>query len=451
MVTNIHFQESNEEQSTVFTGNQSRKKFFKYFKRPSKQPLRALTLFLPLIPIYFLIIFFYGPGETFGDEGRYLMYAENLTNGFFTHSDNPQLSNGPIYPMIVAVFLKLGFSYKLIRYLNILFYFFAVVLLYNILSNYVPNKRAVTSAYLFGLYPGMVFSIRGCVTEAFTLLLISLFAYLVVKIIKNRRNNFYMLASAGLVLALILLTKYLFFYIVYLAIPLSFVLSILLKNYKTELSNFTKILVMGLVFTVPYFVYTYNLTGRYMYISTDGGEELYWMSSRLPNEHGSWRSYNRVLSKDGIIYDSHVKFYESIIEKSHIERDDLFKKISMERIKNNPEDYFLNVISNSFRLFFYYPVSNHGDNPRRVLFYLTIHIVPIVLVLIGIVLSLKNINHIPIEILALTSLIFIYLGLSLSLPAVPRYLIPTIPIIILWLTFLFSRLNNSSSTIEMPH
>ena len=64
--------------------------------------LAYLLLLLPLVGVFFFGEFNQGLE---GDEPRYLGYANNLLNGFYANPNNPELTNGPGYPLFIALLL----------------------------------------------------------------------------------------------------------------------------------------------------------------------------------------------------------------------------------------------------------------------------------------------------------------------------------------------------------
>ena len=65
-------------------------------------------IFLPFLIIYIIVILIFAKTEFTGDEDRYIMYAKNLTHGFYTlPSPYLDLGNGPGYSMLLTPFVAL--------------------------------------------------------------------------------------------------------------------------------------------------------------------------------------------------------------------------------------------------------------------------------------------------------------------------------------------------------
>jgi hypothetical protein len=50
------------------------------------------------------------------------------------------------------------------------------------------------------------------------------------------------------------------------------------------------IILIAFAITLPWLIYTYDLTGRIFYWTSVGGNNLYWLTSPHKNEYGNWYS-----------------------------------------------------------------------------------------------------------------------------------------------------------------
>jgi hypothetical protein len=210
------------------------------------------------------------------------------------------------------------------------------------------------------------------------------------------------------------------------------------KNLKAL--KFALILSLGFVVASPYLGYTYAKTGRFYYWGTNGGELLYWMSSPVKEEYGKWFSEIQVMEKSiPDMAPQHYDFFSSLTETSHIKRNDIFHQKAKEQIREHPEIYSFRVfIINPLRLFFGYPDSYKKQN-LTIYFYILYHMFLIVIGVLSLYPAWKNWRKIPFELSLLVLFILIYLGGTILAGANPRYLIPAIPFIILWITFVYAR------------
>ena len=70
-------------------------------------------LFAPFLAGFLCMIYrlnYTVPIVLMGDEPRYLEYAQNLLNGYFSAKGKVDLWSGPGYPLFLAPFIKIGFD-----------------------------------------------------------------------------------------------------------------------------------------------------------------------------------------------------------------------------------------------------------------------------------------------------------------------------------------------------
>lgn len=82
--------------------------------------------------LYVLIVFAFSSKEFVDDESTYVMYSNNILNGYYSPSyPNINLWVGPGYPLFISFCTLLGFSLTAIKYLNALLMFFALLFFYK--------------------------------------------------------------------------------------------------------------------------------------------------------------------------------------------------------------------------------------------------------------------------------------------------------------------------------
>ncbi len=392
--------------------------------------------FLPLLILYVVIIVLFSNDELIGDEKRYVAYAENLLDGFYSEQDDPYLRNGPGYPFFLVPFFLLKLPSIIPTIANAFLLFFSVILFYRILLRYVGEKIAFAGALLLGIYPVFFRWIPVLSPEAMGLFLMCGFMYFYTGVQHEpqylRRN----IIAAAIFMGFLILTKYIFGYVV-LAMIISH-LALFLFNRSSFNSRSIIIFSLSFMCAVPYLIYTYSLTGRGFYWGTNGGEQLYWMSSPHMNEVGSWHGKKMVL-EDGIpgLKKDHIEFYRQVDSLTNVERDDEFKKKAIENIKRYPHMYIKNWIANIGRYVFGYPFSYRKQSllPLAYIIPNMFVVVPLILALYPAYLGRRKI---PLEIWALMLLFCFYSGAVSLIWAITRYLIPIVPIVFLWLFFVYT-------------
>ena len=398
------------------------------------ESIKILLNFLPLLVIYVIIILVFSSNELTGDESRHLNYTTNLANGFFTDTDNPSLRIGPLYPIVILVPTILNASHDFLKLLNAPFLFLAVVFFYKALRYYLNPRAAVVVAYIFGLYPPILRYISAIYTEALALLLICGFLYYFIRLYKDEEKSKTHLIITASFLGLLSLTKVIFAYVIIAAILFSLGLYIIKKT--KEKRNILFVLIVGLLFSIPYLLYTYSVTDKALVWGTQGGEILYWRTTPFENEFGNWISIDDVLQSktsgqyaNTKLYENHGAFIQSLEPLSFLERDALFKEKAIQNIKEYPLKNLKNTGASALRLFFNYPYSY---TPQKLSsFY---HILPnmtlIVFLIFSLFLGIKNRKRISFEIIFLSLMSFIFIGGLTLLDGRVRHLVPIIPLLI---------------------
>jgi len=223
---------------------------------------------------------------------------------------------------------------------------------------------------------------------------------------------------------------------------------LLSKSWSISLN---KVLIISIIFCVPYFIYTYNLTNKYFYLSNAGGLQLYWMTVNDTKLRGDWNGVGHYQQNNPNLatkeYNNHIKekywsFWDDKRNLNWIEHDSVLKQISLENILNNKFNFFKNWINNFGRLFFGYPFSFHTPNWQHILitikqsFYL-----PFIFSMIFIGLfKFKKFNH---EFQFIYLLVIVYIGGISLMSAYPRFLFVLNPLIWTLGAFFFKNLKIS--------
>jgi hypothetical protein len=323
-----------------------------------------LIKFLPLVILYFLIFGFSAKTSIdYGDEVRYAMYAENLSNGFYAPHDTLLLWNGPGYPLLLTPFAYFKIPWIYAKALNPIFMFLAVCFVYATLKNFMSEKAALFFSYLFGLYPPFYAEICYLLTEPFTLMLMSAFALFTVKWFNTFKYRFMLLAAVFC--AFIALTKIFFAYVSLTVL----VIAVIFSGWNITCRRSVAIYAIGLLLCVPYLFYTYTLTGKVFYWANSGGLVVYWMSNPYSNEFGDVRTgeEEEVARRPELV--RHKEFFDKLKGLNYVQRDELMKKQAIKNIVNHPGKIVLNLASNVCRLFFNFPFSYKYQHPRT-LFYM---------------------------------------------------------------------------------
>jgi hypothetical protein len=162
------------------------------------------------------------------------------------------------------------------------------------------------------------------------------------------------------------------------------------------------------------------------------------MSSPYKNDLGDWHDFKAVKSRPELAK-NHLKFFEELKRLSFTEKDDRFKKRAIENIINNPLKFLKNWLANIGRLLFNYPYS-YTPQKLSTYFYIIPNMFLVVFSILCIYPTYKGRKLIPFEIHSLLLFTLISFGGSSLLSAYNRQLWPLVPILFLWMSFVFVKI-----------
>ena len=408
---------------------------------------RQGVILLPLLAIYLVLIFLFNqPLE--GDELRYISYAQNLAHGFFTDSSNPDLSNGPGYPLVLLPFVALNISLLVPKILNGIFVFIGVLYFYKTLRLYTLKRKALIFTYIIGLYPPLLKWMALLYSESLAFMLMSGFIYYFCSLHRGKGEKWKNSIIASFFLGYLVLTKVIFFHVINFGAILLFILFLLRKRTFFRWSLF--VFFGAIICTTPYIVYAFSVTGKLFYLGTRGGELLYYRSTPFENEWGDWFSPDLVLdtgqaseNTKEVYLDlselsaNHRDFFVQIHKLSNIEKDSALKAKAISNMKEHPVKYLKNTLSNIGRLLFNYPTSYRSQDLSAYGYFIPNMFIIVLLTLIAYPAFLSR-RRIPFEITAMLIFVLIYGCALIVLTGKPRYFIMMVPALLLFLIYSYT-------------
>lgn len=398
--------------------------------------MKKRFIFLPLLLLYLAIILLAYHHNLQDDEVRYVTFARNLSQGFYSPADNINLWSGPGYPLLLLPLVILKLDGLPIRILNAFLLLLAIIYFYSTLKIYLDEKYALYISYILGLYPPILRDLHMILTETFVCFLICGFIYHFCQLLRTEAKNRLHLLAASLYLAFIALTKIIFGYVILIVIAI-FAIAYAIKQKK----NAMKVLavnIIAMLFCLPYLFYTYSLTGKMLYWGTSGGMSLYWMSTPYRGELGNWHDWSQVYAQPQLSA-NHREFFDRIAPLDNVRRDEELKKQGLKNIREHPRKFLANWMCNLGRLFFSYPFSYKLQSPTT-FFYLIPNMFLVVLSILCIYPTIIRYHNIPFAIIILLLISVIYMGGSTLLSAYERQLRPIFPILFLWISFTLLRI-----------
>ncbi len=413
-------------------------------------------IFLPFLLFYGYFIVINKWPVLFGDEIRYVDFARNLLHGFYSPPmPHINLWNGPGYPLLLAPFLALHIPALYITLLNAVFQYLAIVFLYQSLRLLANRKIALVFSLLLAFYPNVLSVMPILYTEAFTGFLVSTFVYCIALHQTKKKNKYAVLA--GLVLGYLVLTKIIFGYVLVVCLMAYLVLLLFKKNRPARL-GYAKILAIAFAVTIPYLVYTWQLTGKAFYWGNSGGMSLYWMSTPFEGEYGDWKvpeltnnqypaQYIPSAAAVAVLKKYHSREMKFILEHNELQRDELFKQKALMNIKRHPLKFIDNYIDNFSRMLFNFPYSYSLQDNAIVRNILTGSLI-LWGSIIGIIITLVNRQQIIAPIKFILTLTGVYFALSGALSSYPRQLDVMAPVLLFWIGYLIFHLRKFSLKFE---
>jgi 4-amino-4-deoxy-L-arabinose transferase-like glycosyltransferase len=207
-------------------------------------------------------------------------------------------------------------------------------------------------AWALGLYVPLYIELGLLMTESLAVCLIC-GAFLAAGV-ALRTGSRMAIVLAGLFLGYLALTKVFFGYVL-LGGLVVYGISAAVAQTHPSLRRMAAIYLIGLLATVPYLVYTYQLTGKVFYWSNCGGLSLYWMSTPYDGEWGDWFHPADVQQRSELA--RHRPLFDSIADLPAIEKDAALRRHAIDNIASHPAKFLRNVAANISRMWYSFPYS----------------------------------------------------------------------------------------------
>lgn len=401
--------------------------------------LSPFLVFLPVGLLYVVIVWVFHRDDFYGDELRYVTFAQNLLHGFYSPSPpNINLWSGPGYPLVILPFVWLKLPLIFITMLNACFQYLSVVLLFMTLREYVPKRLSYVFSCFWALYyPAYLWEMPLIYSESLTILLIVACAFALMKSRTQTGSEINKwLIIFGCLFGFLVLTKIIFGYVLLLLFSGSLFLFFFKQTLLVRKLLFS--LIFALLVNVPYLIYTHSLTGKLFYWGNSGGENLYWMTTPYAGEYGEWHGLEILDQKNAntSLVKNHIHELKEIWKFQGVERDDYYKAVAISNIKNYPIKYLRNCLANVSRLLFDTPL--YFASPTD-LFLLRIlpscFLLPFILV--SMLVILFNFNVTPLELRILFLITLLYFTLAVLVSAYNRHFYILIPTFLMFIAYVY--------------
>jgi len=389
---------------------------------------------LPFLIFYIIVCIAFSQDELVADEGTYLLFANNLLNGFYSPpAPDIHLWSGPGYPLLLSPFVLVKLPPIALRLINALLLYSSLVISYKSFIEYSSRKTSLIFTIFLGLYFPIYNSLIIIMTETLAWFLISLICYLFIKNFKQKPISWKYIILSSLTIAYLAMTKIIFGYVILAALFAS-IFFFLMPGFFSSARKFSLIVFISFIFCLPYLIYTYSLTNKVFYWSNAGSLSLYTMSTPYENELGEWNHEETLL-----VNPNHTVFIDSIRQLNALEKDEAYKKQAIDNITNNPKKFFVNWIANIGRLMFSYPKANEKQTIATY-FWIIPNMFVIVFISLASLIAIRRYQQIPEELIYILIFILIYLIGSSMLSGYSRMFYITIPFWFLFIVFVYSNM-----------
>ena len=191
--------------------------------------LSPYLYFLPLFVIYLLVIILMGADEPEGDGIRYYAASHHFLQGQLTDPANPDIRNGPAYPLLIAPIVGLNLPVFFVHMLNVFLILGGSLYIFSLLKSWIGTRWALLAAYVVALYPPLIMEVPRVAYEALTVFLVCGYMYHLIRCFSDEhkpRDKW----LAAFYLAYLALTKLIFPYIILILVVISIGLALIYKK-----------------------------------------------------------------------------------------------------------------------------------------------------------------------------------------------------------------------------
>jgi 4-amino-4-deoxy-L-arabinose transferase-like glycosyltransferase len=399
--------------------------------------LWQIGLFAIVVSLYTVLAFVIHSDVPVWDEWRYIGTAKNLLMGFFVTGDDPNIIGGPGYPLLLVPFIAGDVSLLWARVLNAWLVGLAALMIFSVIRHYAGRWWALAGAALTVFHPNLARMTPFLMTEALAMFCVALFLWCFSKALRCEGRATGWLVLAAVAMTWLTFTRLIFGHVMTATLVLAAIAALVWRRHRVALLKTVATAALSLLLCVPYLLHTYSLTGKFPYWSTNGSELLYWLTSHHPGENGHWYSDDDAMRRPELA-PNHKTFYEGLWKMHIFERESALMEAAKENIRSDPKAVFHNWLCNISRLFFGFPRSFQKEELITVLI-LAFNGPLVLLCLAALVLWGKRPHSMPAEVVILAGIAVIYLGGTTLASALPRYLLPILPMLWLAIAILFRR------------
>lgn len=397
----------------------------------------GLGIYLKLLPFLFIYAFISlaVPSTKFNsDEVRYLNYAQNILNGYYSDPfPNIKLWNGPGYPLLLAPLLYLNVPIWSIPLLNAVFLYLSLLITYYSARFSAGDSGAFLVAASLGVYFPIFELLPSRMTEIPAFFWVSLSVYFFIRNFQESKINYKVLFLTSLSISFLALTKVIFGYVILSMIFFS-LLIILIHPFRSSGKKLALTFMLSLLFCSPWLWYTYRITNEWFFWASSGSMSLFTMSLTGPDELGDWRDLSELKAVP-----KNQRLIDSIQSLNNWEKYLAYKNEAIKNIRKHPKKYAQNWIANIGRMVFSYPFS-FGNQTIKTYWTIIPNMFIVVFVVISIGLCFINFKNFHHGYFYLLIFMLTYLAGSSLLSAYRRMFYISVPFWYVFLSYVLNRI-----------
>lgn len=393
---------------------------------PNSEKRTGVMLAAAACVIYAVLAVLCHSDQLIWDEGRYLGCARDLTQGFLVRDDNPDFTNGPGYPLVLYPVVAGGMSLIIARLLNAIFIGAATWFVWATIRPYAGGAWAAGGAVFVALHPSLLRLGPYIMTEPVTMCCITAFMWSFCNALRRPTMSWPVILAASFSFAWLTLTRVFFGPVLMATTAVAVLLGIFVRGMRRPVMRALVIFGLAFAMCVPYLAYTQAKTGRFLCWSTNGGELLYWLTSHHEGENGHWFASEAVFTRPELKR-NHEAFYRELMAMRVLDQDVAFKEKAREQFRSAPLKVAYNWACNVSRLVLGFPRAFETEELKTVALVVWNGVL---LAAFGAALAglTTRWRHAPPELCLLAAMTGVYLGGATLAPALPRYLLPTVPL-----------------------
>ena len=391
----------------------------------------GMTALLPCLLVFIAATLAVPFARETGDEANYLAYAERLIQGGYAELRSPwpvdYLWHGPGLPLVLAPMLAIGAPLEVIRLVDPLLLWGALVVFFKLTAEYTNERVALRSSYALLLYLPFYTVLGPLHVEPLATFLFTLGVFFSVRVVRGSRGAQWW---AGLAFGLLALSRVEYGWVLLVG-AVAALGWLVLRRQSVLARQLATVSCVGLLCCVPWLAYTYSLTDRLFYWGNSGGLSLYWMSAPTEGNLGDWHppfisSGDSFLSSNAPAVRPNQSLFARVRRLPPLEQDPRLQELAIGNIRDRPDVYLSNLVNNTSRLIFNFPYSYSAQTDRPLIYTLPNAVLLGALGVAGAI-QLHDRRRLRPEVLLVATLLLLGFAIHLPVAAYGRYMLPLMP------------------------